>query len=100
MGKERAGFEHTDIGTLQVQSCFANQRKIMPGAEFVPPPPVFLASSTGDDVCPPSENHDVFSSACETAGVPVTAVRVDFEGHGFGLQCFWTAACHAWLTNL
>lgn len=93
---DTACFWHSDVESAQVKSCLVGREKLLPGPGFVAPPPLFVMSSTGDNVCPPQIHTDPYVKAAEDSGVKVSMLRGDFGDHGFGLQDFWAAPCVAW----
>merc|ERR1712032_1508956 len=79
-----AGFWNTSVESPQAKSCLEGNERLLPGPFFAAPPPTFIVSSTGDDICPPARHADQYVKATEDAGVPVTVLRGDLGSHGFG----------------
>lgn len=86
-----------DLNTPQVRSLVRGQGRILPGPDFVPPPPTFLVSSTSDTDCPPKKHSDHYARAVLDADVPLVYMRDDFGNHGFALKEWWARPCLSWL---
>lgn len=92
-----SGFFRADVKSAEVRSLARSQERLLAGPAFVPPPPTFMVSSTGDNVCPPSRHSDLYAVGMESAGVAFEYMRGDYGDHGFPHLDFWRAPCLEWL---
>merc|ERR1712107_524204 len=100
LDETRCGFgPNISVDTPQVRSLVKEQQRLLPGPEFVTPPPTFMVSSTTDPQCPPNKHTDPYAQAIMAANTPLVYMRDDFGDHGFGLQEFWASACLRWLQS-
>uniref|UniRef100_A0A7S4PXN5 Alpha/beta hydrolase fold-3 domain-containing protein n=1 Tax=Alexandrium monilatum TaxID=311494 RepID=A0A7S4PXN5_9DINO len=95
-----SGFFRIDEKSEEVKGLAHGQEFLVPGPMFVPPPPTFMVSSTGDSICPPSRHGDLYAEGLAAAGVPFEHLRGDFGDHGFSHHDFWRGPCLRWLRGL
>lgn len=98
MDADKCGFgDEVNLDTPQVRSLAKSQERILPGSDFVAPPPTFLVGSTSDGDCPPKKHSDHYAKGVLEADVPLVYMRDDFGDHGFALQDWWARPCLNWL---
>uniref|UniRef100_A0A7S4PZ80 Alpha/beta hydrolase fold-3 domain-containing protein n=1 Tax=Alexandrium monilatum TaxID=311494 RepID=A0A7S4PZ80_9DINO len=95
-----AGAHLAALVHAEVKGLAHGQEFLVPGPMFVPPPPTFMVSSTGDSICPPSRHGDLYAEGLAAAGVPFEHLRGDFGDHGFSHHDFWRGPCLRWLRGL